>query len=1150
MRGAAKNGDHVHVMKTQADKLISLGLLTAVAAYLAAGTAVAQTLTTKDKVGARVGVFRGGSAFTPDTGGHTGLPGDRAVDFGTGTGPVYVQDAGFLNALAQNDEITFAFWAKKYDIAAASAFYVNSPSSSGTYRGAQAHVPWSNNNIYWDTAGCCNPPERISGSIEMFPWYTFDLTWWTDNWHLFVFTKKGPNKEIWIDGQLFLDQQTANPGVDALPLPTDLTDLYIGSDGTGASLFHALVDDFSIYGTALSQTSIGQLFSGTLPTALPASDKLTAWWDFNDYPEEGAFVSITPPADATAAAPDLIQIVHMDGTTPWNASSITLKVDGVSVTPTFAKDGLKATVTYVPSPIFAAQTLHKVLFSYPGAGGGTATLDWEFTVGAYTEDVVASRLGIFTGGSAFTPETGGHTGQPGDRAADFGTGTGPVDVKDASFLNALSVNDQMSFAFWMKKPFIEYSTAFWAVSPSSSGGRGYQAHVPWGDGTIYFDSAGCCDPDQTRISANISTFPGYTGDVDWWTNWHHFVFQKNVYFKEIWIDGQMFLFGYGNPLPTDFTELFIGAAGPGVNLMSGLVDDFAIFGTALSSDSIYELFTGTPPTALPATNNLTAYWNFDDFPSLGLFVSIIPAPYSANARPDLIRVIHQDGATAWDASNVTLKVDDAPAAATLTKDGGTATVSYVQNPLFLAGSTHKAALTYPGAGATQETFEWQFTVGTFPVISSNVWTAQGSGFNPGFRIKSYEKGGDTAIINGWRYMVTMANQALAGYYPDNFADLTAFTHDGFYWEPGVINYSGSGDAGNIGGDLPFPGIPGIDGLTGGTAMEVLTFLEFPAAGFYTMGVNSDDGFRVTLGDRVGPDQTIVHVLKPDSLAGDKVGCQSQNGVDTTFGGTVPRPPIVARAVNADPILAGNPDNVGEYFRLTNAAAIKGNIAIVQRGGGIAFNVKAQNCFNSGAIGVVMANNNGDQPGLFGASGDGVYTIPCITVNQADGDALIAAATTGADSPVILRLGDDASLTLGEFITGRGASDTIFAFIVPAAGVYPFRLVWDNGPADVSAGNALSCEWFMQDTAGVKTLINDGSSTVKAWIQRTFPTAGASLKVTESVGVVTLSWTGEGELEEAYSISGPWVKSAKQDNPQTLSTTTLGIDKTFYRVRSY
>jgi len=301
---------------------------------------------------------------------------------------------------------------------------------------------------------------------------------------------------------------------------------------------------------------------------------------------------------------------------------------------------------------------------------------------------------------------------------------------------------------------------------------------------------------------------------------------------------------------------------------------------------------------------------------------------------------------------------------------------------------------------------------------------------------------------------------------------------------------------------------------------------------------------------VGPDKTIVRVLKPDSLAGDKVGCQSQYGVDTDFGGPVPRPPLVARAVKADPILAGNPDNVGEYIALNNAAAIKGNIAIVQRGGGIAFNVKAQNCLNAGAIGVVMANNNGDQPGIFGASGGGVITIPCITVSQADGDALIAAATTGADSPVVLRLGDDASLTLGEFITGRGASDTLFSFLVPAAGVYPFRLVWDNGPADVSAGNALNCEWFMQDAAGVKTLTNSSTSTVKAWIQRTFPASGATLNVTESAGIVRLSWTGEGELEETYSVSGPWMKSASQDNPQTLPTTTLSIDKTFYRIRSY
>src|SRR5205823_7575132 len=66
--------------------------------------------------------------------------------------------------------------------------------------------------------------------------------------------------------------------------------------------------------------------------------------------------------------------------------------------------------------------------------------------------------------------------------------------------------------------------------------------------------------------------------------------------------------------------------------------------------------------------------------------------------------------------------------------------------------------------------------------------------------------------------------------------------------PTVINLS------QIGGDLngtftpddPMPGIPGTTGSDDGIDAEIVTFVDFPA-GLVTMGVTSDDGFRVQAG---------------------------------------------------------------------------------------------------------------------------------------------------------------------------------------------------------------------------------------------------------------------------------------------------------------
>jgi hypothetical protein len=44
-----------------------------------------------------------------------------------------------------------------------------------------------------------------------------------------------------------------------------------------------------------------------------------------------------------------------------------------------------------------------------------------------------------------------------------------------------------------------------------------------------------------------------------------------------------------------------------------------------------------------------------------------------------------------------------------------------------------------------------------------------------------------------------------------------------------------------------PGIPGTNGSTDGIDAEVITFVEFPAAGVVTLGVVSDDSFRAQAG---------------------------------------------------------------------------------------------------------------------------------------------------------------------------------------------------------------------------------------------------------------------------------------------------------------
>ncbi|MBM3882948.1 MAG: LamG domain-containing protein [Verrucomicrobia bacterium] len=714
-------------------------LVAAVAAAWLAGPltslhAALPTVVTKDKVAAREGILVGGSRFTLDGGGYTGQAGDYAIDFGMGTGPVHVTDGSFLNTATAANEMSFALWIKKYDNSASSAFWAFSPSSSGTQRGWQAHIPWSNEQIYFDTAGCCDgATQRINAHINTFWLYTGDITWWTTQWHLFVFSKKGDTKRIWIDGELFLE------GINTGVLPTDITQLFIGAQGVGTSLMRGLIDDFAVFGTELSQATIQQIFSGTKPTALPASAKLMAYWDFNDVPAGGQFVSLSPAPNAATAAPNLVRVVHINGSIAWDLNNVGLKLDGVAVTPTLTRVDQTVTLSYVPSPLLAPQSKHMATLTYPGAAG-PQTVEWEFTVGPYTQDRVASRVGVFTGGSGYTGAGGGRTGQSGDYAVDFGMGTGPVHVGDGTFLNQATAKDEMTFALWVKKADIASSSAFWARSPSSSGGgRGWQAHIPTSDGRIYFDTAGCCDAGTQRIFYNIIDFPPYTGDLTWWTSqWHLFVFTKKADVKRIWIDGLLFYEGYNTGiLPTDMTELFIGAESLTAGLYHGLIDDFAVFSTALSETSIVALYNGTAPTTLPATDQLLAYWDFNDIPPGGLFLSFTPAPDTTSGVPNLVRVVHLQGTEPWDLDKVSLKIDGAAVTASATRDASRVTVNHVPSPIFAPLSKHTATLTYPLPGGALADRSWSFTVGNYSkdllnqriglLMGPSVYTADGGG---------------------------------------------------------------------------------------------------------------------------------------------------------------------------------------------------------------------------------------------------------------------------------------------------------------------------------------------------------------------------------------------------------------------------------------
>ena len=200
---------------------------------------------------------------------------------------------------------------------------------------------------------------------------------------------------------------------------------------------------------------------------------------------------------------------------------------------------------------------------------------------------------VLNGAAVLTTTGMGSTGSPGDEALDLGAdGDGSFAQTPAgTHLDQAFINNSMSVAFWQFNTGFGNSSAFWLTSPEADGGqRGFQAHTPWGNGTIYFDQSGCCDGPERLTVAGAAIE----------NEWQHFVFQRDEFGeRQIWIDGLLTAnAGGADPLDPFDGIITIGGNQGGGNSFGGRIDDFAIFANTLSPEQIMELASGANPPDL------------------------------------------------------------------------------------------------------------------------------------------------------------------------------------------------------------------------------------------------------------------------------------------------------------------------------------------------------------------------------------------------------------------------------------------------------------------------------------------------------------------------------------------------------------------------
>lgn len=231
-------------------------------------------------------------------------------------------------------------------------------------------------------------------------------------------------------------------------------------------------------------------------------------------------------------------------------------------------------------------------------GGGGLLGFWDFNDASNSTTAVDAsgngRSGTLTT-ATFTADAGGKTGTTGDRAMTFG-GTGVMSVPAAATgaFDSSATNDAISLSIWVNgdaalQPSGDY--IFYAgANTDGSGSRRLGAHLPWSNSVIYWDTTDCCDPSLHRM------FVGEPNTARWEGQWNHYVFIKNGDMKEVWQNGTMLHNAQNTADFAAFRSLFLGSA-PGGAGYHGLVDDFAVWDSALSAGEIAAIAGGGSPLA-------------------------------------------------------------------------------------------------------------------------------------------------------------------------------------------------------------------------------------------------------------------------------------------------------------------------------------------------------------------------------------------------------------------------------------------------------------------------------------------------------------------------------------------------------------------------
>lgn len=278
---------------------------------------------------------------------------------------------------------------------------------------------------------------------------------------------------------------------------------------------------------------------------------------------------------------------------------------------------------------------------------------------------------------------------------------------------------------------------------------------------------------------------------------------------------------------------------------NGLIDEFSYYNLALTGEQVAAHYAlGIAAGPLPSIE------------------SLFPFPGSFNAVPENgIELVLKDQATALNPDSVTMTVNGAAVTPTVSQDAGLTTVSLVPAD-YPSQAPVTVAVGWANDQGKADSYAWTFTsIAVLP----EAWAAPvGSGQDRGFALRSSQAVSSPTLGNNvaraelqlatpptpaavftGSTSLDLVNLSLDGTDLGYFTAITGFVSQGFA-EAGLSD--------------PDTTAPNTDNFS----IEVITYLDLQP-GVVQLGVNCDDGFRLTAG-RV-PEETTLIIAGQDRTGG-------------------------------------------------------------------------------------------------------------------------------------------------------------------------------------------------------------------------------------------------------------------------------------------